>query len=114
MGFNEEELIKIEKATSGIFKKKARSFISNALSSLKPYIKDAKTKEGPEREEKLKTLVQQATALRQEAVKQGARSHGHPEWAAAAACESWLHELLGGTSDSIARVESIIERLERR
>ena len=109
MGFNEDELIKIEKATSGIFKKKSRSFISNAVSSLRPYIDDAKEKEEPGREEMLKTLLKQATALRQ-----GARSHGHPEWSAAAACESWLHELLAGTPDSVARVENIIERLERR
>ncbi len=114
MSFNEEELLKIEKATSGIFKKKARTFISNALSSLRFYVNEAMAKEEPAREEMLKALVNQATGLRQEAVRQGARSHSNPEWAATAACESWLHELLGGTADSIARVECIIDRLERR
>ncbi len=114
MSFNIDELLKIEKATSGIFKKKARTFISNALSSLRPYIDEAVAKEGLEREEILKALVNRATGLRQEAVRQGARSHGSPEWAAAAACESWLHELLLGNKESISSVEKIIKRLEQR
>jgi hypothetical protein len=114
MSFNEEELLKIEKATSGIFKKKARNFISNALSSLRPYVAEAMAKEEPERKEMLKALVEQATGLRQEAVRQGASSHSHPEWAAAASCESWLQELLLGNKTSISRVEEIIRRLEKR
>lgn len=114
MSFNEEELLKIEKATSGIFRKKARTFVSNALSSLRPYVDEAMAKEEPEREEMLKALVNRATGLRQEAVRQGARSHSHPEWAAAASCESWLHELLLGNKESISRVEKIIQRLETR
>ena len=57
MGFNEEELLKIEKATSGVFKKKARTFISNALSSLRPYVNEALSKEEPEREEMLKNIA---------------------------------------------------------
>lgn len=114
MSFNEEELLKIEKATSGIFKKKARTFISNALSSLRPYVDEAMAKEGSDREEMLKALVNQATSLRQEAVRQGASSHSHPMWAATASCESWLHELLLGDKTSISRVEKIIKRLEKR
>ena len=114
MSFNEEELLKIEKATSGIFRKKARTFVSNALSSLRPYVDEALAKEEPEREEMLKALVNRATGLRQEAVRQGAKSHSHPEWAAAASCESWLHELLLGNKQSISRVEKIIQRLEKR
>jgi len=114
MSFNEEELLKIEKATSGILKKKARTFISNALSSLRPHVNKAVAKEEPEREEMLKALVNQATGLRQEAVRQGARSHSSPEWAAAAACESWLHELLLGNKEHISCVETIIRRLEQR
>ncbi len=114
MTFNEEELLKIEKATSGLFKKKARTFISNALSSLRPHINAALNKAEPEREEMLEALVNQATDLRQEAVRQGARSHSNPEWAAAAACESWLHELTLGNKESISRLEKIIRRLEQR
>ncbi len=114
MSFNEEELLKIEKATSGLFKKKARNFISNAISSLRPHVSQAKSKPDIEREEMLKALVNQATGLRQEAVRRGASSHSSPEWAAAATCESWLHELLGGTPAGISSVEKIIDRLERR
>ena len=112
MSFNEAELLKIEKATSGIFKKKARNFILNALSSLRPYVDEAMAKDEPERKEMLKALVNQATGLRQEAVRQGASTHGHPEWAAAATCESWLLELLLGDKTSISRVEKIIKRFE--
>ena len=114
MSFNEEELLKIENSTSGIFKKKARTFISNALSSLRPYIDEALSKDEPEREKMLKNLVNHATGLRQEAVRQGAKSHSHPEWAAAASCESWLQELILGDKKSIARVEKIVQRLEKR
>lgn len=114
MSFNEEELLKIEKATSGIFKKKARTFISNSLSSLRPYVDEAMAKDEPERKEMLKALVNQATGLRQEAVRQGAKSHSHPGWAATASCESWLQELLLGDKTSISRVEAIVRRLEKR
>jgi hypothetical protein len=114
MSFNEEELLKIEKATSGFFKKKARTFISNALSSLRPYVEEAMAKDDPERKEMLKALVNQATGLRQEAVRQGAKSYNHHMWAATASCESWLHELLLGSKESISRVEIIIRRLEQR
>ena len=114
MSFNEEELLKIEKATSGIFRKRARTFVSNAISSLRPYVDEAMLKDEPERKEMLKKLVNRATGIRQEAVRQGAKSHNHPEWAAAASCESWLHELLLGDEESISRVENIIQRLEKR
>jgi hypothetical protein len=114
MSFNEDELLKIEKATSGIFKKKARSFISNALLSLRPYVAEAVEKIGPEREAMLKALANHATGLRQESIRQGARYYSSPEWAAPAACESWLHELLLGNNESISRIEKIIKRLEQR
>jgi len=114
MSFNEEELLKIEKATSGMFRKKARTFVSNALSSLRPYVEEALAKNEPERKEMIEALVSRATGIRQEAVRHGARSHSHPEWAAAASCESWLHELLFGDKESISRVANIVQRLENR
>jgi hypothetical protein len=114
MEFNEEELLQIEKATSGLFRRKARRFIANAISSLRPHIDLAKSKSGVEREEILKVLLNQATGLRQEAVRQGASSCNDPGWAATATCESWLHELLSGTPSSISSVEQIVDRLERR
>ena len=114
MGFNESELIKIEKATSGFFKKAARAEIVQKLLSVGLKIEAAKQLKGDEREVAIKKLVNEATDARHVAIQRGAASHGHPEWAAAAACESWLHELVGGTEESIARVEIIIDRLMRR
>ncbi len=114
MSFNEEELGKIEKATSGWFKRPARTAISQALSVLQPKIVEAKNLGGDRKQTVLKELVQEATSARQKALQGGARSYGHPDWAAAAACESWLHELVGGTESSIARIEVVVDRLQRR
>jgi len=114
MSFNEEELRKIENATSGWFKKSARTAISQSIASMRPGIENTKQLPGEQRNSALKQLVNEATAARHRALQRGANSYGHPEWAAAAAYESWLHELIGGTTDSIARVEALIDKLERR
>jgi hypothetical protein len=114
MGFNEEELLKIKKATSGLFKKKARKAVTQALLAMKPRIDAVKKLDGDEHKEALTILVQEATDVRHLALQSGATSHGHPQWAAAAACESWLHELLRGTPGSISRVEQIIAQLYNR
>ncbi|KAF5433498.1 hypothetical protein C5S39_01565 [Candidatus Methanophagaceae archaeon] len=113
MSFTEEELIKIRKATSGWFKKSARTAIAHSLLALKPKIDSAKKLDETERQAAFKKLMNEATAARQHALQSGANSYGHPQWAAAAACESWLHELVGGTPGSIARVEALIEGLSR-
>ncbi len=114
MGFNEEELLKIRKATSGPFKKKARKAIAQTLLAMRPRIEAAKKLDGDERKEALKILVNEATDARHLALQLGANSHGHPQWAAAAACESWLHELILGTPDSIVKIEQIISHLVDR
>ncbi len=114
MSFNEDELRKIESATSGWLKKKARAKITKSISAWRPRIEKAKILREEPRQDELKRLVNEATAARQRALQNGANSHGHPEWAAAAVCESWLHELLGGSAESIARVENLIDKLERR
>jgi len=114
MSFNEDELNKIKKATSGLFKKSARVAVAHALLDMKDKINLAKQLNEREREDALKKLMNQATAARQQALQAGANSHGHPQWAAAAACESWLHELVGGDPAGIARVEAIIDELSRR
>ncbi|MDX9766812.1 MAG: hypothetical protein RBT51_05695 [Ectothiorhodospiraceae bacterium] len=114
MSFNEDELRKIERATSGLLKKKARAAIAQSIRTWRPRIENAKPLPEARRMEELKRLVNEATAARQRALKNGANSHGHPEWAAAAVCESWLHELLGGSAESISRVEAFIDKLERR
>ena len=51
------------------------------------------------------------TASRQLALQNGARGYSHAGWAASAACESWLQELLGGNEKSIKNVEMIIDSL---
>lgn len=114
MSFNEDELRKIENATSGWLKKRARAEIAHSIYSWRPRIEKAKSLPVAQRLDELKRLVNEATAARQSALQSGANSHGHPEWAAAAVCESWLHELLGGSAESIARVEMLIDKLERR
>lgn len=114
MSFNEEELKKIENATSGWFKKSARLEISQAISEWRPRIETAKQLPEDQRDAALKQLVNEATEARHRALQKGANSHGHPEWAATATCESWLRDWIGGTADSIARVEVLIGGLERR
>ena len=114
MSFNEGELRKIEIATSGWLKKKARAAITQSIRAWRPRIEKAKLLPETQRKGELKGLVNEATAARNRALQNGANSHGHPEWAAAAVCESWLHELLGGSAESIARVEALIDKMERR
>ncbi len=113
MSFNEEELIKIRKATSGWFKKSARKTIAQSLLAMKPKIDVAKKLDDTHREEAIKKLMNEATATRQHALQSGANSYSHPQWAAAAACESWLHELVGGTPEGISRIEVLIDELSR-
>jgi len=114
MSFNEDELRKIESATSGWLKKKARTRITQSICSWRPRIEKVKKLPEEQRQDELKRLVNEATDARQRAVQNGGNSHGHPEWAAAAVCESWLHELFGGSAENIALVENLIDKLERR
>ena len=114
MSFNEEELIKIKKATSGFFKKSARATIVDSLSSINKKIILAKNMDESDKKAALLKLMNEATEKRQRVLQSGANSYGHPEWAAAAACESWLQELFGGTPESIERVEVLIKELSCR
>ena len=114
MNFNEEELLKIKKATSGLFKKSARAAVTQALLATNPKIDAAKRLNDSEREKALKALVNEATAARHHALQSGANSYGNPKWVSAAACESWLHELVGGTPESIDHVERLIAELMNR
>ena len=114
MSFNEDELIKIKKATSGFLKKSARKAISQSLLEIERKIENAKKLADADRQVALKELLNRATADRKRAVQYGATSYGNPQWAAAAACESWLQELILGTPDGIARVEALIRELSQR
>jgi hypothetical protein len=66
------------------------------------------------RKEEFAKLLKEATNSRHHALQIGANSMGHPQWAAAAVCESWLLELVKGTPESIAKVENIIVELSNR
>ena len=113
MTFNEEELLKIQKATSGLFKKYARINVSAALFNLGSKIRHFESDFIYEEERKafLKECLEEATAERKRALQSGANSYGDQHWAPAAACESLLLELLNGTPESIARVETIVNEL---
>lgn len=114
MSFNENELLKIENATSGWLKKRARAEIARSIRSWRPRIERAKSLPEAQRQDELNRLVNEATSARRRALKNGANFYGHPEWAAAAVCESWLHELIGGSSGSVSQVEALIYRMECR
>ena len=114
MSFNEDELLKIKKATSGFFKKKTKIAVTQALVAIKPRIDAVKKLNGDKRIEALNILVNEATNARHLALQRGATSYKDPQWAAAAACESWLQELIGGTSKGIARVDQLIKELSDR
>ena len=114
MGFNEEELLRIKKATSGWFKKSARTFVAQVLLTMKTRIDAAKKLDDTERLETFIFLLLEATAARRVAVQSGANSYSQPQWAAAAACENWLFELVQGTTKTVNRVELLITDLSNR
>lgn len=88
--FHEEELLKIKKAISGFFRKSARTAVSETLLDTKVLIDEVQLIDLSKRRASLDALLQEATRLRQRAVASGANSYSNPEWAAAAAAESWL------------------------
>lgn len=115
MSFHEDELLKIKKATSGFFKKSARKTISDKLSRFKPKIDAAMKLDEDEKIQELTQLMNEATAERQQALREGARNHGHPKWAAAAACESWIQALHPATKgENPARIGQLINELINR
>ncbi len=114
MSFNEQELIQIRDATSGIFKRSARKKISESLLALRVKIDAALSLPEDELAEEILRLLNKATAERQRWLRSGARSYGHPGWAAAAACETWLHVLRSGDSEAAARIQPLIDELSSR
>lgn len=112
--FHVSELIKIERATSGFFRGRARSIISMHLIELVPKVKAIKDMQGEERNKALNDILKHATAMRHIALQRGANGYSHPEWAAASACESWLLTLRDGNEGDISSVEAIIARMINR
>jgi len=114
MSFNEQELLKIIRKTSGWFKSKSRIAIAEAIARYRPEIEKAKELPSQGRQKVLVALMNQATNERHIALQGGANSFSNPGWASAATVESWLHALLGGSVAEIERVEDIVRELESR
>ena len=108
MSFHEEELNKIKRAATNPL---TRFVVAQALRALRPHVEAANSLEPAKRAEALKILTGEAVAARHQALLAGASSYSHPGWAAAAACENWLDELLSGTPDSIARLNQLVAEL---
>ena len=116
MDFNESQLINIKKDISGMFKKSARKTVALQLGIFKARIKEIESLPKSEKRGKSLDLLNEAQAMRHNALRQGARSGSHPNWAAAAACESWaaalLHRQSGVIDDAtLSRIDELINDL---
>lgn len=113
MGFHKKEMERIEKATSGFFKKRSRQQIANSIRYFRVEVDSARRMGRDEMRERLGELFKKAGVERQRALMMGATSYANPFWAAAVR-ESWTDELLNGTPESIRETEKVIARLENR
>ena len=118
MSFNEIELIKIKKAISGFFKKSTRYEVALELHQFGQLIKEVESLPKTQRRKPMLSLINDAQSMRHQALRDGARSHSHPRWAAAAACESWGHLWLlyhdGTIGDAeYSRSQDLVEDLTR-
>ena len=114
MSFNEQELIAIKHATSGFFKGGARKQIAQSLQKLAAYLEHIKSTQQQDHHQELLKLLNSFTEMRQEALRRGAKGYSDPNWASAAACESWLQELLRGDEKSVQDVEIVVLDLIER
>lgn len=114
MSRNEGDLLRIEEATSGFFKRSTRVLIAETLSDMKVLLKQYDQEDANTREAKLKEFLAFTMSRRQIAVQAGAKSEGDKSWAVAAACESWLQSILMDSPEDSKRVETIIDRLINR
>ncbi len=109
MSFNEQELLKIEKAISK--NEKVKKSVNESILALKIKLNLIKDLNDDEKILRLKFLLNKSTANRHIALEHGASNYDDEEWATASVPESWLHELLNGTPEGIKKVEKIIFRL---
>lgn len=114
MSDNAEELNKIINETSGWFKGAARSRIRESIRAYRPRIEAALREKEETRRKSLVRILNEVSSARNAALSNGAKSYSHPEWAAAAVCESWLYEILSGTPEGLATVSEKIQFLENR
>ena len=109
-----EELRKIKNATDGWFKGKARKRIRESLQEAFVEINASKKMEPGEQREELVRIVNKWTGRRQSALAMGASGYSDPEWAAAAACESWALSIMGYEGADLIEVEELIRELLAR
>ncbi|WP_158683975.1 hypothetical protein [Pseudoalteromonas sp. T1lg10] len=113
MNSNLEEIVKIEKATDGLFKKSARIAISQMLARLVPKVLLASALTDKESKVMLLDLANTYQDLRHQAFESGARNSSHPLWASAAVCESWVQAMLVGDKDLCAIEERVFYLINR-
>jgi hypothetical protein len=113
MSFNLEEMVKIQNSTGGLLQRKARTMISLRLAELVPRVFLARSLPEKEYQKAMLNLVNIYTGLRNEARQYGARNHGHPSWASAAACESWLHSIMMGDENVAIVEEKVFDLISR-
>lgn len=109
--FNEAELLKIQKATKGFFKSKARYSIARYIQEFSPEVAAIKRLAGDEKLDRLQVFLELMTAERHKALQNGASGFADPHWASAAVMESWLLEIRDGSPGGIDRVERIINQM---
>lgn len=114
MNFNAQELDAIKQATSGMFKGGARKQIAQSLQKLAAYLEHIESSQPQDYRQELLKLLNSFTEMRQEALRRGAKGYSDPSWASAAACESWLQELLTGDEKSVQDAEEIVLALIER
>ena len=105
MKYHESELIKIKKSISGFFKNSARYEVATELHTFHQNIEKVESLSKGLQRKGILECIDHAQAMRHQALRDGARSYGHPAWAAAAACESWGHLWLSRHDGNIGDAE---------
>lgn len=106
-----EELAKIQRATSGFFKRKARQRVAAYLGELAKEL-DLVARLDVELQHQAKlNLLNRYTGLRHIALRNGARGYGDADWAAASACESWMFTILQYPTQERLEVEMLIREM---
>lgn len=109
--FHSAELAKIRDATTGPEHSEARVLISVELRSLRQQLEEAKSLGRDQGRKRLGELLGHYASERRSALRNGATSYSHPNWAAAAACESWLHALLGNSPEEMKEASYFANQL---
>lgn len=114
MSFNKQELLRIQESTSGFFKSSARKKIASALNGLATHLESIRNLGEEDLKKELIRLMNAFAKERQAALSKGAKGYGDSDWAQAAACESWVQEILSGNPERLKEVEQIVSYLIER